>query len=134
MSTDDGGTFLWDLKTDTPVPLTFTNWNKHQPGSQALRVCSSTVNTAAVLSCPCFNYFFPYPPPQSALAAVLLCQVGLLWVGGRSRTAGTSRLCHCASEAFTMTTISSCQSASLIPTPPVLQGGNHTLNCCCVLR
>lgn len=40
MSTDDGGTFLWDLKADTPVPLTFTNWNKHQPGSQALCVCS----------------------------------------------------------------------------------------------
>lgn len=33
MSTDDDGAYLWDHNTDPLAPLTYTNWNKHQPVS-----------------------------------------------------------------------------------------------------
>lgn len=46
---DDDGTYIWDRNTDPLVPLTFTNWNKHQPGSQFLHVCYSELNTAKAL-------------------------------------------------------------------------------------
>lgn len=135
---DDGGTYIWDRNTDLLVPLTFTNWNKHQPGSQFLQVCYSEINTAKALGNNVLmngnifaSFFFL---PQSVVVAALLCQVGPLWVGGRLKTAGLLRLCHCASKASTMTMISSCRSTSIIPTPPVLQGGNHRLSCCYVLR
>lgn len=51
MSTDDDddGTYIWDRNADPPVSLTFTNWNKHQPGSQFLQVCYSETNAAKAL-------------------------------------------------------------------------------------
>lgn len=48
MSTDDDGAYLWDHNTDPLAPLTYTNWNKHQPGSMLLQVCSSEINTVVV--------------------------------------------------------------------------------------
>lgn len=96
MSTDDDGAYLWDHNTDPLAPLTYTNWNKHQPGSVLVQVCSSGLNTVVVVvvvRCLRFNHrehlsLFSCLLPsffssQSAEAAVLLCQVGLLWVGGR---------------------------------------------------
>lgn len=38
MSADDDGAYLWDHSTDPLKPLTYTNWNKHQPGSMLLQV------------------------------------------------------------------------------------------------
>lgn len=46
---DDDGTYIWDRNTDPLVPLTFTNWNKHQPGSQFLHICYLELNTAKAL-------------------------------------------------------------------------------------
>lgn len=36
-STDADGAYLWDHNTDPRAPLTYTNWNKHQPGSVPFR-------------------------------------------------------------------------------------------------
>lgn len=44
MSTDDDGAYLWDYN-DPLAPLTYTNWNKHQPGSMLSQVSSSEINT-----------------------------------------------------------------------------------------
>lgn len=49
MSTDDDdGAYLWDHNTDPLAPLTYTNWNKHQPGSMLSQVCSSEINTVVL--------------------------------------------------------------------------------------
>lgn len=71
---------------------------------------------------------------QSVQVTVLLCPAVLLWVSGRWKTARPMRPCLCASKASAVTTTSRCQITSLIPTPPVLQGGNHTLASSTVLR
>lgn len=69
MSTDDDGAYLWDHNTDPLAPLTYTNWNKHQPGSVLLQVCSSGRSADVVLVIGnifhCFNVFSrPFSPPS----------------------------------------------------------------------
>lgn len=49
MSTDDDGAYLWDHNTDPRASLTYTNWNKHQPGGVLLQVCSPEINTVVVI-------------------------------------------------------------------------------------
>lgn len=91
----DGGLYIWDRNTDPPVPLTFTNWNKHQPGSHFLQVCNSEINIAEALGVGWGGgdvgnvlmnvnvYTSSFILPQSVVVAALLCQVGPNWVGGR---------------------------------------------------
>lgn len=61
MSTDDDGAYLWDHNTDPLEPLTYTNWNKHQPGSMLSQVCSSEINTVVVFGVTSFHVYKSSP-------------------------------------------------------------------------
>lgn len=141
MDMDKKGEYSWLPHNGSSLPLTFTNWNKHQPGSQLLFSFTLFIlkNTVIMLSvgsqCESLSTL-PSSPflLQSAPEAVLPCQVDLLLVTGRWKTASPTRPCQCASRTSAVTRMSSCQRTTLMHTPPVLQDGNHTLDCCTVLR
>lgn len=71
---------------------------------------------------------------QSAPGAALPCRVDLGWVGGRWRTAGLIKPCRCANRASAASTTLSCRSTTSMPTPPVLQAGSRTPDCCTASR
>ncbi|XP_011608367.2 secretory phospholipase A2 receptor [Takifugu rubripes] len=96
---DDDGTYIWDHNTDPPVPLTFTNWNKHQPVSgsgcvvmsggpalgrwevkncrtfKALSLCKQSIHNDNDFQLPQhFNHpNAPCPPGWESQAELLLC-------------------------------------------------------------
>lgn len=127
----DTGEYVWFLHNSSSLPLSYTNWNKHQPGSQLfwLLTCRRFCFVVDIS-----HIIFLSPVPQPVLAGVSQCQVDQLWVTGRSKTAGPLRPCQSVSRVWAVTMIPNYKSTTLMPTPPVLPGGNHSLGCWTVLR
>lgn len=78
---EESGEYRWLSDSLSSMPLTFSNWNKHQPGSHFFYVLLNALHTRThTLE---LYFLLSWCLAQSVQVAVLLCPVVLLWVSGR---------------------------------------------------
>lgn len=77
---EENGEYHWLSDSHSSMPLTFSNWNKHQPGSHFFVNVLLNIPPAPPLE---LYFLLSCSLAQSVQVAVLLCLAVLLWVSGR---------------------------------------------------